>query len=289
MEELTVKKLQKLAPIYSEEQILVMQKTVAKGTTPAELGLFLFTCMSVMLNPLNKEIYCYKDNQGNLIIFTGRDGMLRRAQENPDFKGMRSCEVCEGDEGWWMDIPAGKVYHKITKGQKERGDILGAYAIVFRHNGHTTIEWVDFKTYNRGFGTWKSNPVAMIRKVAESHALKKSFGMAGVQLEEDWEVKNNIAIPIDEQKGATKRDEAQDKELMLIEALEHYQGEDIDEIRDRCGTARSLGQLTPEFIDGIMREIGALREEEEPAVVDEAPGTAKKTPRGKQGELKMEG
>lgn len=257
MQEITIQKIQKLAPIFSEEQIQVIQSTIAKGTTAAELGLFLFTAMTVGLNPLNKEIYCYKDRQKNLIIFTGRDGMLRKAQENPKFDGIRSCEIRENDEGWAVDVPNGIIRHTITKAKKDRGAILGAYCLVFRAEGQPTLEWVDFDTYNKGTNVWQSDPAAMIRKVAESHALKKAFGLAGIQLEEDWIIKDNQALPIDTIKGAQKTDPLTEKQLELIEALEHYQGEDIDEIRDRCATARNLGELDIPFINGILQEMGA--------------------------------
>ena len=37
----------------------------------------------------------------------------------------------------------------------------------------------------------------MIKKVAETHALKKAFGIAGLQSEYDFQVVNEKAIPID--------------------------------------------------------------------------------------------
>ena len=36
----------------------------------------------------------------------------------------------------------------------------------------------------------------MIKKVAETHALKKGFGISGIQSEYDFQEKNGIAIPI---------------------------------------------------------------------------------------------
>lgn len=256
MEQVTISKIQKLAPVYSEEQILVIQNTIAKGTTPAELGLFLFTAMTVGLNPLNKEIWCYKDNKGNLIIFAGRDGMLTKAQRHSDFNGVRSCEVRENDEGWVIDVPNGKVRHTITKPMKDRGRILGAYAFAFRKGGEPTLEWVEFDTYAKDNNIWKSVPADMIKKTAESKALKKAFGLSGVQLEDDWKIEDGVAIPISTDKDNTV-DPLQTKQLELIEALEHYQGEDIDEIRDRCAFAKSKGELNEEFIEKILIEIKA--------------------------------
>ena len=56
---------------FSVDMLQVFQRTVAKNTSPAELVYFLTVCKQVGLNPINKEIWCYKDNIGNLVVFTG--------------------------------------------------------------------------------------------------------------------------------------------------------------------------------------------------------------------------
>jgi phage recombination protein Bet len=191
---------------YDRNQILLISKQIAKGANATELAYFLNVCKSQQLNPFNKEIWCYKDHQSNLIIFTGRDGMLAKAQKNPDFQGIRSMEYCEKDETVEIDIPNGIINHKFDP-RKERGNILGAYAYVYRSNGEPTIEVADFKTYNKGRHTWKSHPAQMIKKVAEASALKKAFGLSGIQMEHDFEVRNDVAIPLQVDKDRiTKED-----------------------------------------------------------------------------------
>ena len=178
---------------YSNAEVQVISSTVAKGTTPMELSYFLNVCKSVELNPFVKEIWCYKDNRDNLLIFAGRDGFLAKAQKSPSFNGIRSSEVCTNDE-FSMDIANNKITH--TFGIKERGAIVGAYAIVFRKDGEPTIEYADFKFYNKGYNAWKSHPAEMIKKVAETHALKKAFGISGIQSEYDFNEKNGVVTPI---------------------------------------------------------------------------------------------
>mgnify|MGYP003450377096 CR=1 FL=1 len=178
---------------YSNAEVQVIASTVAKGTNGTELSYFLNVCKSVGLNPFVKEIWCYKDNKGNLLIFAGRDGFLAKAQVNPFFNGIRSSEVCKNDV-FSIDIANNKIEHKF--GIAERGGIVGAYAIVFRKNGEPTIEYVDFNLYNKGYNTWKTHPHEMIKKVAETHALKKAFGISGIQSEYDFQEKNGIVIPI---------------------------------------------------------------------------------------------
>jgi len=180
---------------FSEAQVAIVKNSVAKNTTNPELAYFLQVCQTVELNPLNKEIWCYKDKKGNLLVFAGRDGFLAKAQRSPFYNGIRSCEICEHDE-YEIDIPNGVVHHKITKIGKERGNIIAAYAIVFRKDGESTIEFVEMSAYNKGFNAWSSHPADMIKKVAETHALKKAFGISGLQSEYDYNVNNGVAVPI---------------------------------------------------------------------------------------------
>lgn len=173
---------------WSEGEIATIQHTVAKGTNKLELAYFLSLAKSVGLNPFNKEIWCYKDGKGNLLIFSGRDGFLKKAQQNEAYNGLRSSEVCENDE-FALDIPNAIVHHSIKIA--DRGKIVGGYSIVFRKDGEATVEWADFKTYDKGYNAWKTHPAEMIKKVAECHALKKAFGITGVQSEYDYDAKNN--------------------------------------------------------------------------------------------------
>ena len=178
----------------SGAEVSVIKKNVAKGTTNSELAYFIKVCQSMQLNPFNKEVWCYKDNRGNLLIFSGRDGFLAKAQTNPAFNGIRSSEVCQNDE-IELNIPLGEVHHKINP-KEPRGAIIGAYAFVFRKDGKPTVEWASFETYNKTYNAWKTHPAEMIKKVAETHALKKAFGISGIQSEYDYEVKGEIATPI---------------------------------------------------------------------------------------------
>lgn len=192
-----LERYQKVSEItgYEPNQVAVVADQIAKGASAYELAYFLNVCKDMELSPFKKEIWAYKDNKGNLVIFAGRDGLLSKAQKNPMFNGIRSSEVRENDS-ITIDIPNGKIEHTFTPGI-DRGEIIGAYCIVFRKGGEPSIEWVDFSAYNKGYSTWKSDPVAMIKKVAESHALKKAFGISGIQLESDYDISGDVAHPSD--------------------------------------------------------------------------------------------
>lgn len=232
---------------FSIEEVAIVKANIAKGVNDSELAYFLNVCRTVGLNPFIKEIWAYKDNRGNLLVFAGRDGFLTKAQRSPTYNGLRSSEVREKDE-YQADIPNGKIKH--TFDFKDRGPIVGAYAIVFRKDGEPTVEAVEFSRYDRGFGAWKTHPEAMIKKVAETNALKKAFGISGIQSEYDYNVKSDIAIPVETQKSDIEK--AQRK---IIEALDTYQGEDKQNIQEMCCSITEAGEFDMKFAENIAKRL----------------------------------
>lgn len=217
--EMSVMTADKIANLtgYKSEEISIIHNTIAKGTTSTELSYFLSVCKTVGLNPFMKEIWCYKDGKGNLLVFAGRDGFLKKAQQDKLWNGMLSFEVCANDE-FEMNVHEAKVIHKPAF--KNRGEIIGAYAIIKPKGCELpTIEWAEMKTYNKGYSVWKSDPAAMIKKVAETHALKKAFGISGLVTEFDFEIKEDTAIPINTESEIEKAFQA-NVQVEIPESLE---------------------------------------------------------------------
>ncbi len=234
---------------YTPEQILVIQNTVAKGTTTTELSLFLYTAKEHGLSALKKEIWCYKDKKKNLLMFCGRDGFLSLAQRNPIYNGLRSVEVCKNDN-ISIDIPNGKIDH-VYSPTEDRGPIIGAYCFVFRKNGESTIEYADIKTYDKGYNTWQTHKSAMIKKVAETNALKKAFGMSGLQSEYEFEVQENVVQPISHE----EIDET-DITTAKLELLKLIKGsKNSSELLLECKSAEESGNLDLDFISEIKTKI----------------------------------
>ncbi|GMA50170.1 hypothetical protein GCM10025857_15270 [Alicyclobacillus contaminans] len=180
---------------FTQEQIEVIKRTVAKGVTDAELSMFLTLCGRYKLDPFLKEIWCIKrqkkDSNGKYVddpnapavIMTSRDGYLKVAQRDPDFDGLKSFVVREGDE-FSIDAETDKVSHKFGT---KRGKIIGAWAACYHKRRRPAVVFVDFDEYNAGSNTWKQYPSAMIQKVAESMALKRQFGISGLTTQEEMD------------------------------------------------------------------------------------------------------
>jgi len=201
--ETALQKISDQVQTWTPEEVSIIKDTVAKGFTNLELAYFLNVAKSYGLNPFLKQVWGYKDTKGNIIVFAGRDGFLSKAQSDPRWNGISSDAVREG-EFFDLNIALGHCSH--IKDVTSKAKILGAYAIS-KPKGceYATIEWADFDTYNKGYNVWKADPVAMIKKVAESHCLAKAYGITGLAVEEDFEIKNDVAITKDhEEKPSIK-------------------------------------------------------------------------------------
>lgn len=238
---------------FSAEEVAVIKKTVAKDTTDVELAYFLNVCKSVQLNPFLKQIWCFKDKRGNLLIFAGRDGYLEIAQRDSRWDGMISSYVCEKDT-FTMDVANGKVSH--TYGL-DRGKIAGGYCIV-KPKGLSvaTVEWAEMSEYKpknaSEYSPWSGTPGIMIQKCAEVHALKKAFGISGLQSEFDFTEKNGVAIPIQE---ANSVDVIEDYKAKIVDALDQYQGEDKEEIQAMCAEKVQAGEFTETFAKVVAEQL----------------------------------
>lgn len=215
---------------FDRDLITVAHKTVAKDTTLTEFAYFLQYCKSVGLNPINKEVWCYKNSQGDLIMFAGHDGFMKKAHESNAYLGMRSSDVCEFDD-FEIDMIEGKVTHKITN---NRGPVIGAYAIVKVKGREDTIKYVDFKEFDLGQSLWKpgKKPKKMICKVAETHALKEAFGVVGLYIEDEFNIKNGKIITEDIVHEVV--DKSEDRMLLLINASDTL--EKLEKLKKDCKT-----------------------------------------------------
>ena len=196
-------KISEQVKLYTPEEVGIIKATVAKGFSDTELAYFLNVAKVYGLNPFTKQIWGYKDNKNNVIVFAGRDGLLAKAQKDSRWNGISSDIVREG-ESFEMNAAEGKINHK--KDILSKANILGAYAIS-KPKGceYPTIEWADFAVYNRGINVWKADPAAMIKKVAESHCLMKAYGISGLAIEEDFDTHTGIAYTSDhEEKPSIK-------------------------------------------------------------------------------------
>lgn len=169
------------ATMWTPEQVDTIRKTVAIGANDSELKMFLSIAGTYGLDPFLHEIW-FMQMRGRNTIITGRDGYLKIANRTPEFDGMSSDVVRAADR---FVKEGDEIKHLY--GGANRGEIVGAYAIVYRKDRkHPAYFFAPFREYYKGnSGVWAQYPSAMIQKVAESMALKRAFSISGLVTEEE--------------------------------------------------------------------------------------------------------
>ncbi len=169
------------------ETVKLVKRTVTADATDEELALFMYMCYRYNLDPLLGEIYFMKAGKHSKPSFiVSRDGYLKIAMSNPEYQGLNSFVVKEGDE-FEIDAEKGTVRHRFGT---KRGEILGAWAVAYRKGFKPQIAFVDFKEYFKPKSqAWKEYPSAMIQKVAEVFVLRRQFNITGVVAREEIDTK----------------------------------------------------------------------------------------------------
>jgi phage recombination protein Bet len=177
------KRAQPNAKIYfSPEEKTAIVETVAKNLSLEQVNIFFYQCQALGLNPLINEICAvpYKDRKTGkttLSIQIMRDGFLTIAHRSGKFAGMKSGVkdhplhiVKEGEVAKTRYVGWAKVYHKDFK--------------------FPVYQEADFEEYDNSERNllWKTKPKTMIKKVAESMALRKAFNVSGVYASEEMEL-----------------------------------------------------------------------------------------------------
>ncbi len=175
-----IAKTEAAAPAWTAEDVDTIRRTVAVGATDSELKMFLHLSRNYGLDPLAKDLWFIKAG-GRPVIMTSRDGYLKIANRDPNFDGMEADVVYSGD-----DFRKTKDGVEHTYGTQNRGTPIGAYALVWRTDRKTpAYVFAPFRDYNKGSGTWRQYPHAMILKVAEAMALKRAFSISGLVTKEE--------------------------------------------------------------------------------------------------------
>jgi hypothetical protein len=113
------------------------------------------------LDPFAKQIWAVKYGNNPAAIFCGRDGFLAIAHRSGKFDGMES-------------------------GTRKDGDDLVGWCRVYRKDMSRPFEVeVSLSEYSTGKNLWQTKPKTMIVKVAESHALRRAFGISGLYAPEE--------------------------------------------------------------------------------------------------------
>ena len=146
---------------YNPQQIQLIRDMCAKDCTDNEFLLLMQLAKTYQLDPFAKQIWAVKYGNNPAAIFCGRDGFLAIAHRSGKFDGMES-------------------------GTRKDGDDLVGWCRVYRKDMSRPFEVeVSLSEYSTGKNLWQTKPKTMIVKVAESHALRRAFGISGLYAPEE--------------------------------------------------------------------------------------------------------
>lgn len=137
-------------------QVRVLKQTICSKLTMDQLALYLTICARKKVDPFT-EAYGFPSENGGLAFGLRIDGMRALA--------MRTGEYMER-----------KIETLLIPDGEHKGELLGARASIRRKG---MLDWVTEEAYmaeyaKSGHG-WQTYPETMIRKVAESKALRAAF------------------------------------------------------------------------------------------------------------------
>lgn len=146
---------------YNPQQVQLIRDMCAKDCTDNEFLLLMQLAKTYQLDPFAKQIWAVKYGNNPAAIFCGRDGFLAIAHRSGKFDGMES-------------------------GTRKDGDDLVGWCRVYRKDMSRPFEVeVSLSEYSTGKNLWQTKPKTMIVKVAESHALRRAFGISGLYAPEE--------------------------------------------------------------------------------------------------------
>ena len=145
-----------------------------------EVLMFIELCKAKGMNPFERDAYLIKYKNKNsqfdtpATIVVGKDFFIKKANENPAFEGMKAGIVVVDEE---------KQIHEREGSLKLPGEkIVGGWCEVYRSDRKVPTksivaydEYVQKKNNGEVNSMWSSKPGTMIRKVAQSQALREAF------------------------------------------------------------------------------------------------------------------
>lgn len=146
---------------YDDPKVIeTLKQTVAINATDAEFGMFAAFCKSTGLNPFKKEIWFIKAG-GRVQLMTGINGYWQIANSHPQFDGAETGMIDKAGE-WVKSVPG--------------ADFVGAWCKIYRKDRRIPMEGEAFLSdYRKSSPLWQNSPRIMIKKVAQSIALRQAF------------------------------------------------------------------------------------------------------------------
>lgn len=170
---------------FDNQQLDLIRKTVAKGTTPEQFMLFIEVCKHYRLNPMARQIYAVVRG-GQMTIQTSIDGFRLMAERSGKYAGQLGPQWC-GLDGEWVDVWL-----------KPEPPAAARVGIVRSDFEHPIWGVARYSSYAQSSPIWSKMPDVMLAKCAESLGFRRAFPaeMSGLYTSEEMaQADHETAVP----------------------------------------------------------------------------------------------
>ncbi len=246
--------------VLQKDQIALLKRTVAKGTTDDEFQLFLWVARKHKLDPMTRQLHCVKRwstqlNTEVMAIQIGIDGYRSMAARYPDYGGIDEPEFEFDEKKKGQDNPAGLVLARVRVWKKG-----------FDHPTVGVAFWDEYKpdlSKPQAF-MWRKMPKGQLAKCAEALALRKAYpDLADIYTDDEMQQADDNHAPSGREITAGTGDAGGSKEAAQAVAARKIAEHEAQEAQ----RAKNGGGVPKAVIPQVVR---TLTEAQWDAFLDEA-------------------